>query len=185
MLLLNTSMDPHVQHLQFLETAEVFTGMYPDAEVIRPVLTSKIKEQGDQQYRKTNVKADMTKWTMQNDIHFKKIIDFAIELITNGSNPLPQGEFFATDCWGAVYRQGEETLPHAHHPATWSFVYYVDASPFCAPLVFPTAERAIKPETGLIIIFPGWVSHSVPKQEIDKERIIVSGNIAIKRPQAT
>ena len=22
-----------------------------------------------------------------------------------------QGEFFATDCWGAVYRQGEETLP--------------------------------------------------------------------------
>ena len=38
----------------------------------------------------------------------KKIIDFAIELITNGLVSPFQGEFFATDCWGAVYRKGEK-----------------------------------------------------------------------------
>ena len=176
---------PNLQTLEFKEKADIFTMLYPEAEDIKPILIEKIKAQGDQQYRKTNVQADMTKWTMFNDVDFKKIIDFAIDVTKGGLVSVPQGTFFATDCWGAVYKKGESCNPHAHHPAIWSFVYYVDASPFCAPLVFPTAERAIKPETGLIIIFPGWVSHSVPKQEIDKERIIVSGNIAIKRPQAT
>lgn len=178
-------MVPHIQTFEFKERANIFTGMFPDKESIKADLISCIKEQGDQQYHKTNVKADMTRWTMYDNPHFKKIIDFAIELLEEGLDPVPQGNFYATDCWGAIYKRGGETLPHAHHPALWSFCYYVDASEECAPLVFPTAERAIQPEPGLIIIFPGWVTHMVPIQQTDFERVIVSGNLTMERPQAT
>ena len=65
---------PNVQNLQFNEQADVFTMIYEDAESLKPILTEKIKAQGDQQYRKTNVQADMTKWTMFNDPDFQKII---------------------------------------------------------------------------------------------------------------
>ena len=166
---------PNVQNLEFKEQADVFTMIYPDAEDIKPILTEKIKAQGDQQYRKTNVQADMTKWT---------IIDFAIDVTKGGLVSIPQGNFFATDCWGAVYKKGESCNPHAHHPAIWSFVYYVDAEPNDAPLVFPTSGNAIYPNTGLMIVFPGWITHSVPPQENDKERIVVAGNLSIDRQQA-
>ena len=62
---------PNIQTLEFKETTDVFTMMYPEAEEIKPILIDKIKTQGDQQYRKTNVQADMTKWTMFNDVDFK------------------------------------------------------------------------------------------------------------------
>ena len=84
----------------------------------------------------------------------------------------------------AIYKTGESTDPHAHWPSLWSFVYCVDACPKCSPLVFPGAGRAIKPNTGLIIIFPGDVSHYVPKQECEHNRVIISGNITIKLEQA-
>ena len=38
--------------------------------------------------------------------------------------------------------------------------------------------------TGLIIIFPGDVSHYVPKQGCEHNRVIISGNITIKLEQA-
>ena len=41
---------PNVQNLEFKEQADVFTMIYPDAEDIKPILTEKIKAQGDQQY---------------------------------------------------------------------------------------------------------------------------------------
>ena len=176
---------PNVQNLQFNEQADVFTMKYEDAESLKPILTEKIKAQGDQQYRKTNVQADMTKWTMFNDPDFQKIIDFAIDVIKGGLVSIPTGKFFATDCWGACYKKGDSCNAHAHHPAIWSFVYYVDAEPNDAPLVFPTSQNAIYPNSGLMIVFPGWVTHSVPAQENDKERIVIAGNISIDRQQAT
>ena len=176
---------PNLQTLEFKEKADIFTMLYPEAEDIKPILIEKIKAQGDQQYSKTNVQADMTKWTMFNDVDFKKIIDFAIDVTKGGLVSVPQGTFFATDCWGAVYKKGESCNPHAHHPAVWSFVYYVQADPKNAPLVFPTSGNAIYPNTGLMVVFPGWVTHSVPPEESDKERFIVAGNLSIDRPQAT
>ena len=121
---------------------------------------------------------------MQKNEYFKLIIEFAIETLQQEIDPYPTGETYCTDCWGAIYKTGERTDPHAHWPSLWSFVYCVDACPKCSPLVFPGAGRAIKPNTGLIIIFPGDVSHYVPKQECEHNRVIISGNITIKLEQA-
>ena len=72
----------------------------------------------------------MTKWTMFNDVDSAKIIDFAIDVTQRWfSKCILQGTFLATDCWGAVYKKGESCNPHAHQPAVWSFVYYVQADP--------------------------------------------------------
>jgi hypothetical protein len=177
-------MIPNVQNLTFSETADVFTMIYHEAETINPILAEKIRAQGDHQYRKTNVQADMTKWTMFEDLDFKKIINFAIEVVESGLDMPNQGKYYATDCWGALYRKGDSCNPHAHHPALWSFTYYVDATPDDAPLVFPTSGNAIFPNSGLMVVFPGWVTHSVPEQKNDQERIVVAGNLTIERLQA-
>lgn len=176
---------PNVQTLEFKEQADVFTMVYPEFETLNPILGQKIRAQGDQQYRKTNVQADMTKWTMFKDPDFAKIVDFAIEVTEGGLNLPNLGKYYATDCWGAVYQKGDSCNPHAHHPALWSFTYYVDATPDDSPLVFPTSGNAIYPNSGLMVVFPGWVTHSVPEQKNEKERIVVAGNLTIHRPQAT
>ena len=177
-------MIPNVQNLTFSETADVFTMIYPEAETINPILAEKIRAQGDLQYRKTNVQADMTKWTMFKDPDFEKIINFAIDVVKAGLDLPNLGEYVVTDCWGALYKKGDSCNAHAHHPAIWSFTYYVDATPEDSPLVFPTSGNAIYLNSGLMVVFPGWVTHSVPEQKNDRERIVVAGNLTIERPQA-
>ena len=174
----------NTERILFTEPMAVHTNVYPNAESMKPILTNIIQEQGDQQKYETNVKAHMTTWDMYKNEYFKLIIEFAIETLKKEVDPYPTGETYCTDSWGAIYKPGERTDPHAHWPSLWSFVYYVDACPKCSPLVFPGAGRAIKPNTGLIIIFPGDVSHYVPKQECEHNRVIISGNITIKLDQA-
>jgi len=175
---------PNVQTLEFKEQAEVFTYVYEDAEKLNPILADKIRSRGDAQYRKTNVQADMTEWTMFKDPDFEKIVNFAIDVVKNGLEHKNLGTYEVTDCWGAIYQKGDSCNAHAHHPAIWSFVYYVQATPDDSPLVFPTSGNAIYPNPGLMIVFPGWVSHSVPEQQRDEERIVIAGNLTINRPQA-
>jgi hypothetical protein len=151
---------PNVQKLEFKESADIYTHIYEDAETLNPILT------------------------MFKDPDFKKIINFAIDVVQNGLQHMVGGKYEVTDCWGAVYSKGDSCKPHAHHPAIWSFVYYVDATPDDAPLVFPTSGNAIFPNPGLIAVFPGWVTHEVPEQKNDKERIVIAGNLTIHRTQA-
>jgi len=168
----------------FTEPMVVHTNVYPKAEGFKELLTNIIRDLGDQQNHETNVKADMTTWDMYKNEYFKLIIDFAIDTLKQEVHPYPTGETYCTDAWGVIYKTGDNTNPHAHWPSLWSFIYYVDACPKCAPLIFPGAGRNIKPNTGLIIIFPGTVSHYVPKQECEHNRVVISGNISIKLEQA-
>jgi len=84
------------------------------------------------------------------------------------------------DCWGMVYRTGvgHHTVEHAHWPATFSFVYYVNACENCSPLQFTRSNFKVKPRTGLMVIFPGNTSHNVPHQNCSHDRVAISGNIS-------
>lgn len=179
--------DLRIENLLFTEPHDVYTNVYPKAEEVKETLTQIIKSSGDKQYRRTNVQANMTAWDMFSNEHFVPIIDWVIETLKEGdtpSSPLKTSELYCIDCWGINYKQGDTTNQHAHWPATYSFTYYVDACPNCAPLVFPGAQKAIKPNTGLVIIFPGGVSHMVPKQECEHNRVCISGNLCQKVEQA-
>ena len=141
-------------------------------------LTKIIKQAGDNQNRKTNVKAYMTDWFMQRKYHiFNSVGDIAIKFAQEASPSEVQLELY--DIWGAVYKRGDFTRNHDHWPHPWSFSYYVK-SDGTTPIIFPDSYHSLYPKTNDIVLFPSILRHGVPIHESDEERIIVSGNIDIK-----
>ena len=139
--------------------------------------------QGDEQMRKTNVKAQMTQWFMHTqDMTFAKIADLAVKFAVENS-PYSVGlEPF--DCWGSISRKGDYTKTHDHWPHPWSWVYYSDVSESCSPLMFPDAPQGahyVYPKSGDLVLFPGWLYHGVEKQSTDYERVIVAGNLKLTK----
>ena len=98
--------------------------------------------------------------------------------------------------WAAVNRKGHYNTTHVHPMSTWSGTYYVEAGdeapeapgaqlefshPISAspmgffPGILPSA-RLVKPETGMIILFPSYLQHSVRMYGGEKPRICVAFN---------
>jgi len=152
-------------------------------------LERQIREIGDQQFRKTNVKAHMTSWFLQESSdEFKWISNQALELAKK-NNP-HEVDMFVYDCWGAIYNEGNYTIRHNHWPHLWSFVYYVRCSENCAPLVLDgmvtqsgRMSNHLYPSEGDMIMFPGWVNHSVPKHESKNDRVVIAGNLSWSLPK--
>ncbi len=102
--------------------------------------------------------------------------------------------------WAAVNRHGHYNTPHVHPLATWSGVYYVDAGDeapdtpgaaleFAHPVVasamtfFPGAlpsARLVRPETGMIILFPSYLQHNVRMYQGTRPRISVPFNAQLR-----
>ena len=156
-----------------------------------------IKESDDARQRTTNVKAKMTKWNMLDHKPFKIVSDKVEKTIQDffHENTSLDLETFMTTCWGSIYEKGNYSELHAHVPALYSWVYYVDVDDDAAPLHFPRKILGklpdnlgsrdnkedsgfyYKPKSGTGIIFPGWFEHQVPPHTGEKERIIVVGNV--------
>jgi hypothetical protein len=87
---------------------------------------------------------------------------------------------YKTDfAWGQIHRPLESTNTHNHGITPYSWVYYVKVPPGSGDLTFWFLNRfrySIKPEEGSLILFPGWMDHSVSKNRGDYIRISVSGN---------
>ena len=57
-------------------------------------------------------------------------------------------------------------------------VYYIQVPNNAPPLYFREAKLVVNPKPDEIVIFPGHVTHEVPKaSEMTEERIILAGNI--------
>tara|TARA_B100001094_G_scaffold322291_1_gene371384 strand:- start:1310 stop:1969 length:660 start_codon:yes stop_codon:yes gene_type:complete len=156
-----------------------------------------IRESPDARKGTTNVKAKMTKWNMVEHIPFKIIsnkVQKTIEDFFHEYSDIDL-ETFMTTCWGSIYEKGNYSELHAHFPALFSWVYYVDVDDDAAPLHFPrkvlgklpenlgsrdhydNSGLYYKPKSGTGIIFPGWFEHQVSPHTGEKERIIVVGNV--------
>ena len=171
----------------FKDKYPVVTAQVNDCEKLNIPLAQTIKNVGDVQNHNTNVKADMTYHQMWHEKYpghenFRTVCSLAIQLAMEHCPEKMRPIFkpVVTECWGAIYRQNEFTRPHDHWPAIWSFCYYVQASKNCSPIVFPGAKLSIKPKNGMMILFPGWVEHYVPKQKTSSERIMIAGNMGQK-----
>lgn len=101
--------------------------------------------------------------------------------------------------WAAVNRRGHYNTVHIHPQATWSGVYYVDAGDDTAdaaaalefshpvtaaamtffPGVLPPA-RIVQPQTGMIILFPGYLQHSVRMYHGERPRICIAFNAHLR-----
>ncbi len=83
-------------------------------------------------------------------------------------------DLVVTDCWGVIYEGADHTMLHTHFPADFSAVIYLEAGDDCAPIVFGNGI-AVKPQAGLLVIFPGIMPHAVP-QNYDR-RVVLAMNL--------
>jgi uncharacterized protein (TIGR02466 family) len=103
--------------------------------------------------------------------------------------------------WAAICRAGAYHAPHSHPDSAWSGVYYVDPGngqvdrPLSGVLEFldpragveavtapgdPYGEPfRIRPEAGLLVVFPSWLFHWVHPYAGETPRIAISFNASL------
>jgi uncharacterized protein (TIGR02466 family) len=133
---------------------------------------------------------------------FKAWLTWALRRIidaTAGSNAF-QGTVSAS-AWATICRAGAYHAPHSHPDSAWSGVYYVDPGsdtpdrPLSGVLEFldprsgvdavtapgdPYGEPfRVRPQAGLLVIFPSWLYHWVHPYSGQIPRIAVSFNASL------
>ena len=105
----------------------------------------------------------------------------------------------AVQAWAMVMRDGDYTILHDHCDAHWSTVYYVDAGdtdidthPDSGLLAFVDPRRGargipvadlfpstftVRPQTGTLVVFPGWLQHYVHSYRGTRPRVSISCNV--------
>jgi uncharacterized protein (TIGR02466 family) len=113
------------------------------------------------------------------------------------------------NCWANINRSGHGNQFHTHPGAFWSASYYVDdggigddpalggefeiqdprgVAPimYIPQLTFPGPEGAalgesqrISPRSGMIVVFPSWLSHGVLPYRGTRERISIAVNLSV------
>lgn len=126
--------------------------------------------------------------------HVRCALDVATVRVT-APNSL-SGAKFDLYGWGAVNRRGHYNAVHLHPMATWSGIYYVDPGDvaddtsdgcleFTHPITastmtfFPTilpSARLVRPQVGMMILFPSYLLHSVRMYRGKRPRICVPFN---------
>jgi len=153
-----------------------------------------IREAGDYLGGRTAAKCLMTRWDMHTVYEsFVLVSEKAMEIAeacplatktdTEGA-PL-EVPLYLNDTWGLVYTTGQSAKVHNHWPSLWSYTYCVSACENCSPLVFPNAEKplSVTPKTSQMVVFPAWIKHEVPVHTCDHERIMLSGNLNMGKPE--
>ena len=157
-------------------------------------LEKDIREAGDYLGGRTAAKCLMTRWDMHTVYEsFVSVSEKAMEIAeacplstktdTDG-NPL-KVPLYLNDTWGLVYTTGQSAKVHNHWPSLWSYTYCVSACEECSPLVFPNAKEplSVTPKISQMIVFPSWIKHEVPVHTCDHERIMISGNLNMGKPE--
>jgi uncharacterized protein (TIGR02466 family) len=107
----------------------------------------------------------------------------------------------SVSAWATICREGAYHAPHSHPGSAWSGVYYVDAGvfnpnrplsgvlEFLDPRVGVEAVNTpgdlsgdpvrVRPESGLLVVFPSWLYHWVHPYAGQSPRIAVSFNVAL------
>ena len=108
---------------------------------------------------------------------------------------------FALSAWANVSREGDYNVPHVHM-STWSAVYYVSVPLDCGkepkagglelldprpatvmvdmPGQFFATRHLIKPQPGLLVLFPASVTHFVHPFRGSGERISVACDLTLE-----
>jgi len=117
---------------------------------------------------------------------------------------------FNANMWANINRRGHANKAHTHPGCLWSCAYYVDDgidgdsgtaagelmledprypmnAMYIPSLVLRSgdgtpqhSQYAVTPKSGLMVIFPSWLRHSVRPYHGDKDRISVAFNLMVK-----
>ena len=106
-----------------------------------------------------------------------------------------------TNMWSIVNKEGAWNQKHHHSNSDISAAYYVSAHDDCGDIVFydprparvyknPIAKlpnklnatiNSVKPEAGLLVLFPSYLEHSVNPNLSNKKRIVISFNLSLEK----
>ena len=106
-----------------------------------------------------------------------------------------------TNMWSIINEEGAFNQKHHHSNSDISAAYYVEAHDNCGDIVVydPRPARvykhpisiepknlnatvnSIKPESGLLVLFPSYLEHSVNPNMSDKKRIVISFNLSLEK----
>ena len=138
----------------------------------------KIGDSIDRENNLTNVKAFRSSYKVweETDV-YNLLLDRIIEKI-NVVFPFTDTrfEYVLQNCWFAIYREGHYTIPHSHDPSSLSFVYYLKSNINSSPLVFDECDFQLQPHDDMLVVFPSYLIHSVPKHT-GEDRICLAGNL--------
>ena len=139
-------------------------------------IREEILSYGDELKRSSPVRADHTRWQLQDENRaFDKFIDTFHEIYP---------KYKINELWGCTYRQGDYAEAHNHFGFDLAFVWFVDTCSHCSPLIFPDIkhpwlehEAVIEPRNGMLYVFTGKDIHYVEPHTCEHPRIIMSGNV--------
>ena len=103
--------------------------------------------------------------------------------------------------WAIINEKGAWNQKHQHSNSDISAAYYITAHEKCGDIVFydprparvykqPIAKSpnklngtvsSIKPESGMLVLFPSYLDHSVNPNMSDKKRIVISFNLSLEK----
>jgi uncharacterized protein (TIGR02466 family) len=133
----------------------------------------------------------------------RRAVELASAHAQRGDGSAPQ---WTVEAWANVSGPGAFNMPHVHGGTYWAAVYYVRVGEgeggqlvlhdprmpglrMHAPGVRfrnlgPELRADIRPKEGVMVLFPGWLSHSVEPWQGEGERISVAMNIRVARPHS-
>jgi len=155
------------------------------------------------------VKSNFKGWHSKNfnlqDKEPKKFIEAIKNNINNSLNSMNWDLHTQTvnimSMWAIINEQGAWNQKHHHSNSDISAAYYVEAHDNCGDIVFydPRPARvykhpiavgpnnlnatvnSIKPDPGLLVLFPSYLEHSVNPNLSDKKRIVISFNLNLEK----
>ena len=120
------------------------------------------------------------------------IEDFAVTMLSS----IGCDDVKINKMWTTIYPQGAFVPEHVHSNSLFSGVFYAKAEPLCGEIVFHdpawisktmsskdgyhshnNAKYNVTPETGLMVIFPGWLPHRTLPNRSGEDRIMISFNL--------
>ena len=153
-------------------------------------------------------KSNLFGWHSKNfEMNDEKVINFFANIKPNINKTLidmgwgdSNNKINVTSAWSIINKKNASNARHIHSNSFISAVYYVSAPKNCGDIVFhdPREARLIRkpnriignnlnaeainitPQSGLLVLFPSYLYHSVNENNSNEERVIISFNIDIK-----
>jgi len=110
-------------------------------------------------------------------------------------------EVTLSNMWAIINKKGAMNQKHHHSNSDLSAAYYVTAKENCGDIIFydprpgkvykhPFSNKpnllnadnnGVKPEPGMLVLFPSYLEHSVNPNISDYERVVISFNISLEK----
>ena len=193
-------------HLFF--STPIWTSKIDSYEMINNTMKNyiyKLQEKDPEGVIKSNLKGWHSKNFNMKDIepkNFTKAIKKNINTAINDMAwDLTNQEVTLSNMWAIINKKGAMNQKHHHSNSDLSAAYYVTANEGCGDIIFydprpgkvykhplsnePNLLNAnnnkIKPEPGMLVLFPSYLEHSVNLNTSDNERIVISFNISLEK----